>query len=162
MRCVKDRTAAFVEAPAMTVQPAEAIQEAQMPTTKSGSDAFAADRIMPAVNVEEGIELIKAQLASASVLPQKIWETQFAMASEILTFMGRRMQAQAEFCARLGHCTEFGEAVGVQQDFARGVGGAYADEAGKLSTLARKTMDAWTGASAQYVSNLTALQKKAA
>ena len=117
---------------------------------------------MPAVNVEEGIELIKAQLASASVLPQKIWETQFAMASEMLTFMGRRMQAQAEFCARLGRCTGFGEAVGVQQDFARGVGGAYADEAGKLSTLARKTMDAWTGASAQYVSNLTALQKKAA
>ncbi len=43
-----------------------------MPTTKSGSDAFAANRIMPAVNVEEGIQLIKAQLASASVLPQKI------------------------------------------------------------------------------------------
>ncbi len=84
------------------------------------------------------------------------------MASEMLTFMGRRMQAQAEFCAKLGHCTELGEAVGVQQDFARGVGGAYADEAGKLSTLARTTMDAWTGASAQYVSNLTARQKKAA
>lgn len=69
---------------------------------------------------------------------------------------------KAEFCAKLGHCTELGEAVGVQQDFARGVGGAYAAEAGKLSTLARTTMDAWTGASAQYVSNLTARQKKAA
>ncbi|MDX3805632.1 MAG: phasin family protein [Bosea sp. (in: a-proteobacteria)] len=117
---------------------------------------------MPAAKVEEGIEIVKAQFASATVLPQKIWETQFALAAEILTFMGRRMQAQAEFCTKLGRCTEFGEAIGVQQDFARGVGGAYADEAGKLSTLARKNMDAWTGASAQYVSNLTALQKKAA
>lgn len=133
-----------------------------MPTTKPVSDDFAADPIMPAVKVEDGIEMIKAQLASANVLPQKIWETQFALASEILTFMGRRMQAQAEFCAKLGRCTEFGEAIGVQQDFARGISSAYADESGKLSTLARKNMDAWTGAGAQYVSNLTALQKTAA
>ena len=69
-----------------------------MPMTKTVSDAFTADRIMPAAKVEEGIEIVKAQLAAATVLPQKIWETQFAMASEILTFMGRRMQAQAESC----------------------------------------------------------------
>lgn len=133
-----------------------------MPTTKPVSDAFAADRIMPVVKVEEGIEIIKAQFASASVLPQKIWETQFTLASEILAFMGRRMQAQAEFCAKLGRCTEFGEAVGVQQDFAKDASGAYADEAGKLSTLARKNMDALTGAGSRYLSNLTVPQKSAA
>ena len=123
-----------------------------MPTTKPVSDSLAADRSGATAMVDEGMQIVKAQLASATVLPQKILETQFAMVSEILAFMGRRMQAQAEFCARLGHCKELGEAVEAQQDFAKGVGGAYADEAEALSTLARKNMDAWTGAGAQYVS----------
>jgi hypothetical protein len=112
--------------------------------------------------VDDGMQIVKTQLASAAVLPQKIWETQFAMASEILAFMGRRMQAQAELCARLGCCTEIAEAVEAQQDFAKGVGGAYTDEAERLSTLARRNMDAWTGAGAQYVSGWTAPQKAAA
>lgn len=133
-----------------------------MPMTKPVSDTFTADRIMPAAKIEEGIEIVKAQVASATMLPQKIWETQFAMASEVLTFIGRRLQAQAEFCAQLGRCTEFGEAVGVQQDFAKGVSGAYADETERLSALTRKNMDAWNGGGAQYASNLMALQKTAA
>lgn len=133
-----------------------------MPMTKPVSDTFTADRIIPAAKIEEGIEIVKAQVASATMLPQKIWETQFAMASEVLTFIGRRLQAQAEFCAQLGRCTEFGEAVCVQQDFAKGVSGAYADEAERLSALTRKNMDAWNGVGAQYASNLTALQKTAA
>ncbi len=133
-----------------------------MPATKPVSDAFTADRIMPAAMVEEGMQMVKAQLAATTVLPQKIWETQFAITSEILAFLGRRMQAQAEFCAKLGHCKEIGEAVDAQQDFAKGVGGAYADEAEKLSTLARKNMDAWTGVGAQYVSGWTGNHKAAA
>ncbi len=87
-----------------------------MPATKPVSDAFTADRIMPAAMVEEGMQMVKAQLAATTVLPQKIWETQFAITSEILAFLGRRMQAQAEFCAKLGHCKEIGEAVDAQQD----------------------------------------------
>ncbi len=133
-----------------------------MPATKPVSDAFTADRIMPAAMVEEGMQMVKAQLAATTVLPQKIWETQFAITSVILAFLGRRMQAQAEFCAKLGHCKEIGEAVDAQQDFAKGVGGAYADEAEKLSTLARKNMDAWTGVGAQYVSGWTGNHKAAA
>ncbi len=133
-----------------------------MPATKPVSDAFTADRIMPAAMVEEGMQMVKAQLAATTVLPQKIWETQFAITSEILAFLGRRMQAQAEFCAKLGHCKEIGEAVDAQQDFAKGVGGAYADVAEKLSTLARKNMDAWTGVGAQYVSGWTGNHKAAA
>ncbi|MCO5090962.1 phasin family protein [Bosea sp. (in: a-proteobacteria)] len=133
-----------------------------MPTTKPVSNSLAADQVGATAVVDDGMQIIKAQLASATVLPQKIWETQFAMASEILAFMGRRMQAQAEFCARLSCCKEIGEAVDAQQDFAKGVGGDYADEAEKLSTLARKNMDAWTGAGAQYVSGWTGDQKAAA
>ncbi|ODT13805.1 MAG: hypothetical protein ABS35_36790 [Kaistia sp. SCN 65-12] len=106
--------------------------------TKPVSNAFTADRIMPTAEVEDGIEIVKAQLDSTTVLPQKIWETQFALASDILTFMGSRMHAQAEFCAELSRCGEIGEAVEAQQDFARGVGDAYANEAGKRSTLARR------------------------
>ena len=117
-----------------------------MRMTKPVSDAFTADRIMPAAKVEEGIEIVKAQLAAATVLPRMIWETQFALASEILTFMGRRMQAQAEFCAELSRCREIGEAVEAQQDFAQRASGAYADEAERLSALTRKNMDAWNGA----------------
>ena len=133
-----------------------------MPMMKPVSNALAADRITPAAMADDGIRIVKAQLASSTALPEKIWETQWAMASEILTFMGRRLQAQAEFCAKLGCCTEFAEAVGVQQDFAKDARGAYADEVGKLSTFARTNMDALTGAGACYVSNLTVPQKAAA
>jgi len=130
--------------------------------TKPVSNSLAADQAGATVMVDEGMQIVKAQLASATVLPQKVWETQLAMVSEILAFMGRRMQAQAELCAKLGRCREIAQAVDVQQDFAKDVGGAYADEAERLSTLARQNMDAWTGISTQYVSNLTGTQKAAA
>lgn len=133
-----------------------------MTTTKPVSNSLAADQIGATAMVDEGMQIVKAQLASATVLPQKIWETQLAMVSEVLAFMGRRMQAQAEFCAKLGRCKELGEAVDAQQDFAKGIGGAYADEAERLSTLARKNMDAWTGVGTQCVSNWAGNQKAAA
>jgi hypothetical protein len=144
------------------IQAAETIQEVHMPTMKPVSDSFAADQVGATAIVDEGMQIVKAQLASASVLPQKIWETQFAMASEVLAFMSRRVKAQAEFCAKLGGCKEIAEAVDVQQDFAKSVSGAYADEAERLSTLARKNMDIWTGVGAKYVSGWTGDQKAAA
>lgn len=133
-----------------------------MPATKPVSDSHAVDQIGTTAMVDEGMQIVKAQLASASELPQKIWETQLAMTSEILAFMGRRMQAQAEYCAKLGRCKEIAQAVDAQQDFATGVGGAYAEEAERLSTLARENMDAWTGAGAQYVAGWAGIQKAAA
>ena len=133
-----------------------------MPTMKAVSNSFAADQVGATAMVDEGMQIVKAQLASTAVLPQKIWETQFTITSEILAFMGRRIQAQAEFCARLGHCKEIGEAVDAQQDFAKGIGSDYAEEAEKLSTLARTNMDAWTGVGAQYVSGWTSNHKAAA
>ena len=133
-----------------------------MPATKPVSDSFAPDMARPTAMVEDGIQIVKAQFASATVLPQKIWETQFAVTSEILAFLGRRMQAQAEFCAKLGRCKEIGEAVEAQQEFAKGVSGAYADEAEKLSTLARKNMDAWAGVGAEYGAGWTGNHKAAA
>jgi hypothetical protein len=129
---------------------------------KPVSDSLAADQIGATAMINEGMQIVKTQLGSATVLPQKIWEAQFAMVSEVLAFMGRRMQAQAEFCAKLGRCKEIAQAVDAQQDFAKGVGGAYADEAERLSTLARQNMDAWTGISTQYASNWASAQKAAA
>lgn len=133
-----------------------------MPTMKPVSDSFSSDQVEATTMVDEGMQIVKAQLASANVLPQIIWETQFAITSEILAFMGRRMQAQAEFCAKLGSCREIGEAVDAQQDFAKGVGGAYAEEAEKLSTLARRNMDSWTGVGAKSVSGWMGNHKAAA
>lgn len=133
-----------------------------MPTMKPVSDSLPADQNGATAMIDEGMQLVKAQFGSATVLPQKLWETQFAMVSEVLAFMGRRMQAQAEFCAKLGRCKEIAQAVDVHQDFARGIGGAYADEAEKLSTLARRNMDAWTGISAQDTSNWPGPRKAAA
>ncbi len=133
-----------------------------MPTTKPVLNSLAADQIEATTLVDEGMQVVKAQLASATVLPQKIWETQLAMVSEILAFMGRRMQAQAELCAKLGRCKEAAQAVDIQQDFAKGVSGAYTDEAERLSTLVRRNMDTWNGIGAQYVSNWTESQRTAA
>jgi hypothetical protein len=131
-----------------------------MPATKPVSTSPGPDPLGSTM-VNDGVQIVKAQLASATALPQKFWETQFAITSEILAFLGRRIQAQAEFCSKLGHCREIGEAVDAQQDFAKGVGGAYAEEAEKLSTLARKNMDSWTGVGAQYVSAWTGHQAAA-
>ncbi|MGN6098832.1 MAG: hypothetical protein ACTHP8_21685 [Bosea sp. (in: a-proteobacteria)] len=64
-----------------------------MPTTKPVSNSLAADQIGATAMVDEGMQIVKAQLASAAVLPQKILETQFAMLSEMMAFAGRRMQA---------------------------------------------------------------------
>jgi hypothetical protein len=133
-----------------------------MPTTKPVSDTLATNRTGTAAMADEGPQTAEAQPAPAAMLPQGIWETQLAMVSEILAFMGRRMQAQAEFCARLGCCTEIAQAVEAQQDFATGVGGAYTEEAERLSTLARRNMDAWSGVGAQYASSWTTPRKAAA
>jgi hypothetical protein len=133
-----------------------------MSTTKPVSNSFIPDRDAATGMINEGMQIAKAQLASAAVLPQKIWETQFTLASEILGFMGRRLQSQAAFCARISRCKDIGEAVDAQQDFAKGAGDAYAEEAEKLSTLARKSLDSWTGAGAQYMSAWTHSQKVAA
>lgn len=133
-----------------------------MPINQQISNSITYDHIGANAMVDQSMQIVRAQIASATLLPRKIWETQFAMVSETLAFMARRMQAQSEFCAQLSGCKEIAEAINLQQDFARGVGGAYAEEAERLSTLTRKNMDTWAGVGAQYVSGWMGPQNTAA
>lgn len=111
--------------------------------------------------IDDGMQVLSTQLSSIGIVPQKLWELQLSMLSEILGFVARRTQAQAELCGRLGRCSDFSEAVEAQQDFANGVGGAYAEEVERLSSLTQRSLDAWKGVGAQLISG-HAIEKKAA
>ena len=50
-----------------------------MPMTTPVSNSLAPDQIGTTAMVDEGMQMVKAQLAATTVLPQKIWETQLAI-----------------------------------------------------------------------------------
>lgn len=60
------------------------------------------------------------------------------MAAELLSFAGRRLQAQAELCRSLSRCQELGEAINVQREFAGRVTRNYPGEVNLLSEVVQK------------------------
>lgn len=90
----------------------------------------------------------QSQLRAAAAIPQVIVEAYWAMASELLSFAGRRLQAQAELCRSLGRCQELGEAVDLQRQFGERVTRDYADEAGQLSEVIRRNIASLSAAGA--------------
>lgn len=82
----------------------------------------------------------QAQFKAAVAVPQAIIEANWAMASEILNFVSRRLQAQADLCSSLGRCQEFAEAVEAQRKFSERVTQDYSEEVGQLSEVVRKNI----------------------
>lgn len=117
------------------------------PNSSATPDSLASPEIL-----DGGMRLFRAQLASASSVPQALWQANFAMMSELFAFIGQRMKAQAELCSSLGRCKELSEAVDVQRAFAQGVTGDYSEEVGKLSEIARTNLAALSAIGAQATS----------
>lgn len=117
------------------------------PNSSAAPDTLASREIF-----DDGMKLFRAQLASASSVPQALWQANFAMMSELFAFMSQRIKAQAELCSSLGRCKELSEAVDAQRAFAEGVTGDYSEEVGKLSDIARANLAALSAIGSQATS----------
>jgi hypothetical protein len=111
----------------------------------------------------EGItKSLQSQLATAAALPHALMEAQLAFGSELMTFVGQRMKAQAELFGALSHCHELSEAVEAQRKFNERVASDYSAEFGQLTELMRKEMTTVQGVLAQSVEGASKLAKAAA
>lgn len=90
------------------------------------------------VNMAQMTDLSKSFLEKAVAYPQRIFETQLETSADLFAFMGRRMQAQAEFLGKLARCHAAEEALGVQREFAAHMTKDYSAE---VTHLAERTAD---------------------
>ncbi|WP_424934625.1 phasin family protein [Amaricoccus macauensis] len=86
-------------------------------------------------NAERMADFSKSMMAKAVELPQRIFESNLETSAELFSFMSRRMQAQAEFLARLAHCQAAEEAMGVQREFAAHMTEDYSAEVSHLAEM---------------------------
>jgi len=105
---------------------------------------------------------LQAQLATAAALPHALIEAQLTLGSELMSFIGQRMKAQAELFGALSQCHELSEAVEAQRKFSERVASDYSNEFGQLTELMRKEMTTVQGVLAQSVEGASKLAKAAA
>jgi hypothetical protein len=105
---------------------------------------------------------MQSQLATAAALPHALIEAQLAFGSELMTFIGQRMKAQAELFGALSHCRELSEAVEAQRKFSERVASDYGNEFGQLTELMRKEVTTVQGVLAESVEGAAKLAKAAA
>jgi hypothetical protein len=104
-----------------------------MHTTPNGSTHAAARPAM-----DSAINTVQAGVVRAMAVPQRLLEAQMATSAELLTFVSRRMQAQAELWQSLGRCHDMGEAARTQRQFLERVSHDYTEEMTQLVELARR------------------------
>jgi hypothetical protein len=90
-------------------------------------------------------QAVDTRLTIAMTLPRKVMEANLQTTAELLTFMSRRMKAQAELWDGLGHCTDAAQASEMQRRFFDGVTQDYRDEMTTIVELARRNLNAVTG-----------------
>lgn len=83
-------------------------------------------------------------LNTAFQMQKRFAEFQFDAVSEILGFLGQRLQAQAEFWRGLSSCTDLGQATEAQRRFWEQASEDYTKEARLLSDVAKRSMDTMT------------------
>ncbi|MGO4672885.1 hypothetical protein AB4Z40_08295 [Bosea sp. 2YAB26] len=106
----------------------------------------------PSFGFPEGMgKTMQAQFATALSVPQAILEANLTVGAEWLSFMGRRMKAQAELCNALSHCQEIGEAVEAHRKFSQGIASDYSTEFDQLATIMRKEMAVVTATATEAV-----------
>lgn len=86
-------------------------------------------------NAEQMADLSKSMMAKAVEFPQRILEANLETSAEMFSFLSRRMQAQADFLAKLAHCQAAEEAMGVQREFAAEMSKDYSAEASHLAEM---------------------------
>ncbi len=103
----------------------------------TGYSTDAAEKFLASskASAERMADFSKSLMAKSVELPQRIFETNLETGAELFSFMGRRMQAQAEFLNRLAHCQAAQEAIGVQQEFAATMTEDYSAEVSHLAEM---------------------------
>ena len=84
-------------------------------------------------------------LATTMEIPKKIMEANLETGSELLTFMSRRMKAQADLFSGIGHCHNADEAADMQRKFWDKVTRDYSEEMNHLAKIARKNFETVSG-----------------
>ncbi|MGL5116983.1 MAG: phasin family protein [Beijerinckiaceae bacterium] len=106
----------------------------------STSKTAAAPGVLPEMpkNAEEIARNVQGGVATAMELPKKMMECNLDTSAEFLTFISRRMKAQAELLSGVVHCHDVGEAADMQRKFMEKVSSDYAEEMNHLADIARK------------------------
>lgn len=81
---------------------------------------------------------LQTGLSTAAALPRALMEVQLAFGSELIGFIGQRMQAQAELFGALSQCREFSGAIDAQRRFNESVVSDYSNEFDRLTEVMRK------------------------
>jgi hypothetical protein len=95
--------------------------------------------------VESLTRSVQDGLATAMEVPKKVMEANLDTGAELLTFMSRRMKAQADFFNGVGHCHNLSEAADVQRTFWEKVTKDYSEEMNHLAEIARKNLETVSG-----------------
>jgi hypothetical protein len=77
-------------------------------------------------------------LAQAMAIPKRIIEANLDTGAELLTFMSRRMKAQADLFSGVGHSHDMTETSDMQRTFWEKVHKDYSEEMNHLAEIARK------------------------
>jgi hypothetical protein len=77
-------------------------------------------------------------------IPQKIVEAQLDAGAEFLSFVGRRLKAQADLWHSIGHCHNPAEAADAQRKFANVIIKDYSDEAQQMLSMIQKNFQTVT------------------
>ncbi len=84
-------------------------------------------------------------LATTMEIPKKVIEANLDTGAEFLTFMSRRMKAQADLFSGVGHCHNMDEATDMQRTFWEKVTRDYSEEMNHLAEIARKNFETVSG-----------------
>ena len=89
---------------------------------------------------------IQDGLTKAITTPQKLFEAHMAASVELMSFVSRRMQAQAELLGLMTQCRDVEAAAAAQRTFFEKATGHYSEEMTHLMDIARKNLTALTDA----------------
>jgi Phasin protein len=95
--------------------------------------------------VENMTRSVQDGLATAMEIPKKILEANLDTGAEFLTFMSRRMKAQADLFSGVGHSHDVTEAADMQRSFWEKVTKDYSEEMNHLAEIARKNLEMMSG-----------------
>jgi Phasin protein len=83
---------------------------------------------------------MQSNLSTAAAAPQKILEANLQTGSEFLSFVSRRLQAQAELWNGLGHCRDVSQLAETQKKFWEGATKDYSEELNHFASAASKNL----------------------
>jgi hypothetical protein len=88
---------------------------------------------------------VQDQIATAMDFSKKLMACNLGAGAELLTFMSRRMKAQADLFSGAFHCRDIAEAADIQRKFLEKVREDYTEEMSHLADMARRNFETMSG-----------------